>query len=343
MSDTRVAPDPRAQLAGLVFATLLLDPDSRIAEANPAAEELLGRSARQLAGQPVFDLVRIADARVTDRNRTEPLIARGVAIEAPSGAKRVNLTLSPLGGDAGWRMLTLSELGSEEGENAPEHLAAPAVLAHEIKNPLAAIRGASQLLARKLDPGDKSMAQMIVDEVDRIAALIDSMQRLGSVTAQPNGPVNLHAAIRRALATMRAAGGERGQIVEEFDPSLPPVLGNQAALEQVVINLVANAREASDKGRVTIATRFVSGPIVNDVRLPIELTVSDDGPGIAPALRDHVFEPFVTTKKSGEGLGLPLVRRLLRDMDGRIAHDRDERAGLTRFRVQLPMTREERP
>ena len=136
---------------------------------------------------------------------------------------------------------------------------------------------------------------------------------------------------------------------EEFDPSLPPVLGNEEALEQVMINLLANARDAcadQEDARIVVRTRYVSGLIFNairpgrSIRLPIEVTVSDNGPGIDPDMRAHVFEPFVSSKKSGQGLGLALVRRLVQDMDGRIAHDRDEKAGLTNFRIHLPVAKQ---
>nr|WP_282098630.1 ATP-binding protein [Qipengyuania proteolytica] len=148
------------------------------------------------------------------------------------------------------------------------------------------------------------------------------------------------------MATVRAGKGEGCELVEEFDPSLPPVAADQGALEQVLINLIANACDASgelENPQVTVRTRFVSGLVFNAIRfgkatrLPIEITVTDAGPGIDEALRDHVFEPFVSSKPQGQGLGLALVRKLLRDMGGRIGHERDERAGLTHFRINLPV------
>ena len=136
------------------------------------------------------------------------------------------------------------------------------------------------------------------------------------------------------------------ELEEEFDPSLPPVAADQGALEQVLINLIANACDACAgvaEPKVRVRTRFVSGLVFNTIRfgkatrLPIEITVTDGGPGIDPALRDHVFEPFVSSKPHGQGLGLALVRKLLRDMGGRISHERDERAGETHFRINLPI------
>jgi two-component system nitrogen regulation sensor histidine kinase GlnL len=138
------------------------------------------------------------------------------------------------------------------------------------------------------------------------------------------------------------------QVREEFDPSLPDVLANEGALVQVLINLITNARDACEGARnpeIVIRTRFVSGLVMNVIRLgrpvklPIEVQVSDNGPGIDAALRDHVFEPFVSSKKNGQGLGLALVNKLVRDMDGRIGHERDEAGGWTHFRVHLPMAK----
>jgi two-component system nitrogen regulation sensor histidine kinase GlnL len=135
---------------------------------------------------------------------------------------------------------------------------------------------------------------------------------------------------------------------EEFDPSLPPVLANEGALVQVLINLISNARDACEDAKdpeIVLRTRFVSGLVMNVIRLgrpvklPIEVQVSDNGPGIDPALRDHIFEPFVSSKKNGQGLGLALVNKLVRDMDGRIGHERDESGGWTHFRVHLPMAK----
>ena len=226
------------------------------------------------------------------------------------------------------------------------------MLAHEIKNPLAAIRGAGQLVARKLPLPDKKLARMITDEVDRIARLIDRMQQLGARHPEAPEACNPHEAIRAAVATVRAAVGAKHtnalEFREEFDPSIPPAWVNRDTLEQVLINLISNARDAvsdTPKGVITVQTRFVSGlafsaiRLGRAVRLPIEITISDNGPGIDPAMRDRVFEPFVSSKQSGQGLGLALVRKLVRDMNGSISHDRDTKAGVTHFRLHLPLAR----
>ncbi len=350
---TGALPDPRAQIAGMIFAVLLIDGEGRIAEVNHAAESLLGTSAARLIGMPLAGRIGPLDARVAARleQADEALVARDLVIWACGQEIRVNMTVSPLGSYPGWRVVTLSEIGHEDPvhqQGGEAMLSAPAVLAHEIKNPLAAIRGAGQLVARKLPEADKKLARMITDEVDRIARLIDRMQQLGSTRTGPVEPCNPHEAIRGAIATMRAAGGEQDgiEIREEFDPSLPPVLANRDALEQVLINLVSNARDAAllrdGSAEIVVQTRFVSGLAFSAIRqgravpLPIEITVSDNGPGIDPVLRDHVFEPFVSSKPSGQGLGLSLVRKLVGDMNGNVSHERDARAGLTHFRLHLP-------
>lgn len=356
MSELQVgadAPHASEQISGLTFALLLLDGDLVIREANPAAEDLLGTSARRMVGQALHELVAFEETTITERVAEEDaqLTARGVSCKVGERDLRVNLTVSALGSNGGWRVLTLSDAGQGErlaDEDRPAPLRGPAILAHEIKNPLSAIRGASQLLARKVGQDEKALTGLIADEVDRIAALIDRMQRLGREQPEPVGPLNLHAAIHRACDTVFAGRDAAVTLREEFDPSLPPVLANDGALVQVLVNLVANARDAcagAERPEVSIRTRFVSGLVLNVIRLgrpvklPIEVQVSDNGAGVDPALADHIFEPFVSSKSNGQGLGLALVRKLVRDMDGRITHEREDATGQTHFRVHLPMAR----
>lgn len=345
--DVASRPDPASQLAAFVFAVLLVDPGGRVVEANPAAEDLLGRSVQRLIGARLADVASFGDPRVEAGLAAPdaPLVARDISLATGTVTRRVNLSSSPLLGWPGWRTLALSDAGptgTEQGEGM--NLRAPAILAHEIKNPLAAIRGAGQLLGRRLEPRDKPLAEIIAVEVDRIAGLVDRMQQLGSAAQPGEGACNPHEAIRSALAGVRAAFGDGVVLVEQFDPSLPAVAAHAGALEQVLANLVTNACEACGGGedpRVVVRTRFASGPVYTvahagkATRLPIEIVVTDNGPGLAPEIREHVFEPFVTGKPHGQGLGLALVRKLVRDMGGRIAHERDEQAGLTAFRISL--------
>ncbi|MES2492078.1 MAG: ATP-binding protein [Pseudomonadota bacterium] len=347
-------PDAQRQLASLTVAVLLLAPGQRIAAANPAAEQFLGQSFRRVAGARLLDLVTLVEPRLVERVRDSdaPLTVRdAAAVIIGVGPRRLDLTVSPVADSPGWQVMTVQDagaaeaLGEDPGAAEDSILRAPEILAHEIKNPLAGIRGAAQLLGRKVGLKDRALTTLIADEVDRIAKLIDEMQTLSRRTAAPVAPCNLHEAVRRARAVIDAAG-TAPRIEEEFDPSLPAVLGSADALVQVLINLLSNAAEACrtvGHPRIIVRTRFSSGLQLHavsggaPVRLPIELRVSDNGPGVDPAMRDHIFEPFVTTKKTGQGLGLALVRKLIRDMNGRITHERDDAGGLTHFRIHLPL------
>lgn len=344
-------PNAEEQISGMLFAVFLLDSDLRIAEANHAAEEMLGRSSKRLAGMD-FGKAAGLPKRVIERISLaeSQLVARGVAI-SPAGRDRVvNVTFSPLSTHPDWRIVTMSDAGQDDMRGtveSPSALKAPAILAHEIKNPLAAIKGASQLLAKKVGPAEGALTTMIGHEVDRIARLIDRMQELGSHTSGPLEPVNLHQTIRKAMASVRSASKDRAELDEEFDPSLPAVAGHPDMLEQVLVNLLANAVDACaqrDDARVSVRTRFVSGLALNvggegePIRLPIEIAVCDNGPGISSDVADHIFEPFVSSKKSGQGLGLALVKKLVGDMGGRVNVKRLESAGITEFRVHLAVS-----
>jgi len=355
-------PDAARQLATLPLAVVLLAPGLRINSANPAAEQFFGQGRRRLSGRKLTEMLGF-DQQLAERiaDSETPVSARDIEVSlAGGGPRRIDITVSPLIDEPGWQLLTIHDntateaLGDDPGGAELAALRGPEILAHEIKNPLAGIRGAAQLLGRKVGEKERALTSLIADEVDRIATLIDQMQTLSRRTPVPLEPCNLHEAIRRAIAVLEAAQTSPGnslKIEEEFDPSLPSVLGSPDALVQVLINLLSNAREACkgmERPRIVVRTRFASGLQLRatesgqPVRLPIELRVSDNGPGVEPAMRDHIFEPFVTSKKTGQGLGLPLVRKLVRDMNGRIGHERDEANGWTHFRVHLPLAAEPR-
>jgi two-component system nitrogen regulation sensor histidine kinase GlnL len=349
-------PDAARQLASLPLAVMVLDPQRVIASVNPAAEQLLGQSARRLIGRPIDQVLdfqeRVLAGRLAEQDALVSARAVPVAV-AGQAVRRLDVTVGPVVDRADWQMMTLHDAAGAEalrGEGGDESvLHAPDVLAHEIKNPLAGIRGAAQLLARKLCGSDRELTGLIAAEVDRIAALLDQMQSLSRRTPTVLAPTNLHEAVRRASAVV-AAGGKAPPIAEEFDPSLPPVRANADALVQILINLLVNAADACAgvaSPRIVVRTRFASGLQLHagsdgvPVRLPIELRVSDNGPGIDPAIRGHLFEAFATTKPSGQGLGLALVRRLVRDLNGRVSFDREDATGLTHFRVHLPVAQPE--
>ena len=351
-------PDPKRVIASLPLAVITLAPDLAIAAVNPAAEQLAGQGARRLIGKPVDDIFAFEEQLILRRlaEGEAQLFARDSLVRilgAP--ARRIDVMTSPITHCPGWQLLVLGEAvgiealsgdGGGAGAGEGTALRAPEVLAHEIKNPLAGIRGAAQLLGRKLGDGDRALTELITGEVDRIAKLVDQMQSLSRRGREPGVACNLHEAVRRAQAVVAAGRGGGFIVEEEFDPSLPPVMANPDALVQVLLNLFTNAREACETApepRISVRTRFASGiqlhagPGGKPLRLPIELRVSDNGPGIDPALRDHIFDPFVTSKKNGQGLGLALVQKLVREMNGRITHDRDEVRGWTHFRLHLPV------
>lgn len=349
--------DALRMVSSLPLALILLSPGQVIAGANPAAEQLLGQSQRRINGRKLSELLQFAEPHLSHRlTASEAHLsahAASVRITGQSALRRLDVTISPMIDQPDWQILTLAELGGVEAlgddpaSGAGSMLRAPAILAHEIKNPLAGIRGAAQLLGRKLEGSDRALTTLIADEVDRIAKLMDQMQSLSRKSTEPVAPCNLHVAVRRARAVIDAAGAAP-QIKEEFDPSLPSVIAHLDSLVQIVLNLLANARDAcasAARPQIVVRTRFASGLQLHStsngipVRLPIELRISDNGLGVDPAMHRHIFEPFVSTKKSGQGLGLALVRRLVSDMNGRVTHDRDEAKGWTHFRIHLPVAK----
>lgn len=353
-------PNAERQLASLPLAVILLEPGLLIASANPAAEQFLGQSAKRLVGRKLSEAIELSDDHLIDRigDTETPMSAREQDVAIPGlggGFRRIDLTTSPVADMAGWQLLTIHDnsaveaLVDDSGAGDYASLRGREVLAHEIKNPLAGIRGAAQLLGRKASGKDRTLTDLITAEVDRIAKLIEQMQRLSGRTVAQVEPCNLHQIARRAIAILDAADGAKGPeipVEEEFDPSLPPVLGNPDGLVQVLINLLSNAREAcgdTENSRVIMRTRFASGLQLHStqtgklMRLPIEVRIGDNGPGVDPAMREHIFKPFITSKNTGQGLGLPLVQKLVRDMNGRVGHVRDESAGWTYFHIHLPL------
>jgi two-component system nitrogen regulation sensor histidine kinase GlnL len=220
-----------------------------------------------------------------------------------------------------------------------------AVLAHEIKNPLSGIRGAAQLLEQGLTDADRSLTQLICSETDRIRNLVDRMEVFGDERPLVKEPVNIHDVLDHVRRLCESGFGRGIRFVEDYDPSLPPVLGNRDKLVQAILNLVKNAVEAiaenKAQGRVVIQTSFRPGVRLSvqgsDTRisLPLMIQIEDNGSGVPEHLKEHLFDPFVTTKPYGTGLGLALVAKIINDHGGIIELDSEPKR--TVFRVLLPM------
>ncbi|MAW98733.1 MAG: two-component sensor histidine kinase [Sphingomonas sp.] len=325
--------------ASLPVAALLIDPDECVARANAAAEHLLNQSERAMKGQRLDRLIE-PPSGYADRRPGLGFAAFDADIRIRRGADiRADFVEGFVADRPEWRIVTLHHApagrrmgyGIDRSAGARAAIGAAAMLAHEIKNPLSGIRGAAQLLAAGVDQPEE-LTSLITAEVDRVAALIDRMEdftdtRPLELRAQSIYPLLAHA---RSLA--EAGFASDIEIVEDYDPSLPPALLDRDAFLQVVLNLIKNAAEALDgvsDPRITISTAFRHGMSVSvgpghpRRPLPIEITISDNGPGAPADIAEHLFEPFVSGKPEGKGLGLPLVDKLIRDMGGIVHYQRE--------------------
>ncbi|GGA48620.1 PAS domain-containing sensor histidine kinase [Sphingomonas psychrolutea] len=346
----RGAPDFGDLFAALPVAVLVIDPDTRIVHANAECEALLNLSERAMLGQPLAAVMRAPEEQNPRDNHG--LAAFDTEIALRRGAKiRVDYIETLIADHPGWRTITLHHAATSRrmGHSADRAAAAraaigaAAMLAHEIKNPLSGIRGAAQLLSK--GKGAEELTTLITTEVDRIAALIDRMQDFTDTRPLKLAPENIYPLLDHARRVALAGFGRHLTIEERFDPSLPPVQLDRDATLQVVLNLLKNASEAvrdQANGRITLATAYRHGmaiaPAPGKPRtpLPIEICVIDNGPGPPADIADHLFDPFISGKPEGQGLGLALVDKLVRDMGGIIQFAREGTPPMTVFRIMLP-------
>jgi len=353
--------DGHALLSALPMPVVLLDADNRFRFANHAAEQFLGISLVQLTqlrlsdlvppDNPIFLLieqVRDGDVTVSDHDLT---------LESPRLRKHgITVQGTPLPEEPGAVLLVLQDASAARTLDrqltfrgaARSVTGMAAILAHEVKNPLSGIRGAAQLLEGSVSEADRELTVLIRDEADRIRAMVERMETFGEKKLERQA-VNIH----RVLEHVRKLAGNgfaaRIKFIESYDPSLPHVLGNRDQLIQVLLNLVKNAAEAiagteRQDGEIHLSTGFQHGVRLSAAtgrsraNLPLFVSVRDNGPGIPEDIRRHLFEPFITTKATGSGLGLALVAKIVADHGGLI--DVDSRPGRTEFRINLPVFEE---
>jgi two-component system nitrogen regulation sensor histidine kinase GlnL len=350
--DARPAP-AEALLAALPTPLLLIDHDGLILDANVACETLMNISRNVIIGMVVEE---VTGHHLRTMPRDTPFVAYDLDLSLPAHRQiKADLMVAPLADWPGWRVVTIhahptaAPIARRAGGGLTAAGAA-AMLAHEIKNPLSGIRGAAQLLETNVDESAQALTRLIRDEVDRVAALIDRMEGFTDTRKLDLSAQNIHAILSHARAVAEQGFGAGITIREVYDPSLPPVLGHRDSLVQVLINLLKNAAEAVEEsgGTITLTTAYRHGIRMLTERgdgrraLPIEVCVIDDGPGAPPEIAEHLFDPFVSSKRSGRGLGLALVEKLVADQGGMVEYAREARDGgpeRTVFRVLLPRAR----
>jgi two-component system nitrogen regulation sensor histidine kinase GlnL len=349
----------QAILNAIPMPILCLSPDNGISYANLAAESFFELSIPFLRRQKLTELFPFDSpvvGLVTEaRRRNASVSERRLPITSPVAhdEKVVDLFALPFNDMDGYVLVMMQERTiADKMDRQLTHRGAArsvsglaAMLAHEIKNPLSGIRGAAQLLEMSAQEGDRALTQLICEETDRIVKLVDRMEFFGDSRPISREPVNIHSVLDHVKRLARSGFAQHIRFVETYDPSLPPVLANRDQLIQVFLNLVKNAAEAIGKdaidGEIELSTAFKPGvklsvgPASGRVSLPLEFCVRDNGPGVPADLQPHLFDPFVTTKAQGSGLGLALVAKIIGDHGGIVECESANRR--TTFRVMMPM------
>lgn len=349
---------PGAVLDALTGPVLGIARDDRVSYANLAAEEFFATSQAALKRLTLAELLPFGSPvlALVDQARASGSAMReyGIELGTPrTGPRLAHVSVTALGDPENTIVVSLQEssIASKMDRQLTHRGAArsvaamAAVLAHEIKNPLSGIRGAAQLIEQDLSEQDRELTQLICDETDRIRELVERMDVFSDRPIERTR-VNVHEVLDRVRRVAETGFGTNVRISESYDPSLPAAFGNFDQLVQVFMNLVKNACEAVDDigGEVVLSTAFRHGVRLSTpggsapVRLPLEVSVQDNGPGVPPELQSYLFDPFVTTKTRGTGLGLALVAKLVGDHGGVIECESQPRR--TVFRAMLPMYEE---
>ena len=343
-------------LEALPNPLIQLGTENSIVYLNTAAETFFEGSLGYLKGLPFTELlpentpllemvrnVRHSGNSITDHD----LVLEGIRI----GVRIVNVGVSPLPGKDGHIVISFFErslaqrlYNQQQSKGAARSVSGmAAMLAHEVKNPLSGIKGAAQLLEQTIDEEDQPLAKLICDETDRICELVDKMEGFSDERPLKRGEVNIHEILNHCIRLATAGFGSHAIFREEYDPSLPATFGNKDVLIQLFLNLLKNACEAisAEGGEVRITTSYRHGMSVKvggaggRLGLPLMINIQDNGIGIPSELIDNLFDPLVTTKTNGTGLGLAFVAKAIADHGGCVAVETTPR--LTSFKVMLPM------
>jgi two-component system, NtrC family, nitrogen regulation sensor histidine kinase GlnL len=350
--------DAATILNAIPDAVLVIGPSGQIRFANMAAENFFDTSALWLAGRALCDLLP-EDSPLFGligqvRGGLSSVSEYGVTLSTPRiGEHFVTAQVAQLPDELDSVIVSLHEQSIARKidhqlthRNAARSVTAmAALLAHEVKNPLSGIRGAAQLLEQSAPAEDRELTRLICDETDRICALVDRMEVFSDGRPIEKGPVNIHAVLEHVRKVAQNGFAKQVRFIENYDPSLPPVAGSRDLLVQLFLNLVKNAAEAAPEkgGEIVLATSYQHGVRLavaaseNRLQLPLLVSVQDNGDGIPDDLKSHLFDPFVTTKKDGSGLGLALAAKIVGDHGGIIEFDSEPRR--TVFKVMLPIYR----
>jgi two-component system nitrogen regulation sensor histidine kinase GlnL len=358
----RVIKVDAAQILGaLPIAVAVLDENDVFCFINYTGEEFFGSSSALLLNQNLSEILPLDHPvfLVVERARRDGLTVaeHDMVLEGPRLSRRgASVQAAPLPEMPGYVVLTLQDSSAARAldqqmsaRNAARSITGmAAILAHEVKNPLSGIRGAAQLLETSCPPADRELAVLIRDEADRIRAMVERMETFGEKKLERSA-VNIHRVLEHVRKLAGSGFAARIKFIETYDPSLPHVNGNRDQLIQLLLNLVKNAAESiagmeRQDGEIHLSTGFQHGVRLTattgraKANLPLFVAVRDNGPGIPEDIRRHLFEPFISTKATGSGLGLALVAKIVADHGGLI--DVDSRPGRTEFRINLPVFEE---